>query len=108
MIRLPGKQANTTLYIHNGYSYHRDPRGAGLIFRCAIRGTSDCSATIYVQTLQNLEHQEIYVSGEHNHGPDPLLLLRKRFDTALKARARERATVDEPKDVYDHVAALPE
>lgn len=108
MFPIPGKHLNSVCYVHNQYSYNRDPRGAGLIFRCSTRSTNNSTAVIYLQTIEDMEHQPIEVYGHHNHAGDPLLLLRHQFNTAIKARARERAIIDEPKTIFDSISALDE
>ncbi|OXU16371.1 hypothetical protein TSAR_012142 [Trichomalopsis sarcophagae] len=106
MFRIPGKQNNTVRYIHDMYTYYQDRRGEGLTFRCATRYRTDCSSVIYLQNLHNLQEQQITVTGEHDHPGDPSLLLKAQFDITIKERARERAAVDKPKQVFDYVCRL--
>ena len=108
MLRLPGKQNNSVRYFFDGYAYHRDARGAGMTFRCATRATTDCPGVVYVQSLINLDCQQLQVATPHNHESTPLLFLEEKFKQEVKERATERAAEDDPKDIYDFVLAKDE
>ena len=103
MLRLPGKYNNTVRYFFDGYIFHRDARGAGLTFRCATRGVSDCTAVIYVNSLVDIEQQEINLINAHYHPGNALLYLEEKFKIDIKNTALERASEYEPKDIFDLV-----
>ena len=100
MLRLPGKHNNSIRYFYGGFVYHRDSRGAGLIFRCATRARTECPAVVYVQSLNNLEGQRPDVIGVHSDAADEFLYLREKFNIALKGAVTERATRDEPQIIF--------
>lgn len=88
MIRLRGKRNESTKYFYNGYIYYLDNRGSRTIFRCSRKNDYSCRATIYVESLNNLEHQNHVVVNDHNHPGKPYFLLEEQFSAELEEKAR--------------------
>lgn len=102
MIRLPGKQQDTVKFYHDGNIYYQDKRGSGTIFRCSAKN-KNCQATIYVETLSDLENQEIIVNGPHTDAADHFYILKLQFSDELRLFAR--TTFDDLKAIFDNVKA---
>ena len=100
MLRIPGKQGNTSKYFYRSYSYYLDPRGSGTIFRYCAKNSLACSARIYVNNINDLP-EILEVVGDHNHDGDSNLYLKHQFLMELENLAS--STFDDLKAIYDRV-----
>lgn len=103
MLRFPGKQKDSNKYFHNGYVYYIDTRNNSYSFRCKEKNGNGCTGRAYVGSLLNLETATVSLAGQHNHDPDPYLLLREEFDEEVLTLAT--TTFDTLKDLYDKTYA---
>lgn len=103
MQRLAGKHNNTTRYFYQGYFYHLDRRGDGVIFRCASR-RDYCPAIAVVPNLEDLSQQPVtlYNTPHECNKENINALLEQRFSEEL-CQASKNNLNEDLKHIFDRI-----
>ncbi|XP_039310405.1 uncharacterized protein LOC120358855 [Solenopsis invicta] len=95
MEELPGKHVGTTVFVHDGYVYHKDKR-CKRIYRCSSRRRLECYAIL----MQN-EVGTYILKSPHNHPADETI--QQQIEIKQEMLQMFQETWMKPKEIFDTI-----